>query len=477
MRLSEHVRGAAARFRAKLGRCAGAQLRQLESILNRNGGSAWGRRHGFGAIRSYAEFARALPVSTYSDLAPWIERVAAGEPDVLACGPVVAFEETGGSSGGRKLVPHTAEGLAAFHRGLAPWLDDLFQSHPQIAEGTFYWAISPAGRAPRRTAGGIPIGLPDAAYFGEAVQQAVLDTLAVPPALGELADMDEWRRATLAHLLARRDLTLISVWSPTFLTELLRHAGERDYAKLWPRLRVISCWDQAAARPHAERLRALFPGVTVQGKGLLATEGLVTMPLAGCEFPVLALESGFWEFVDEGARACMAHEVRAGGEYALLMTTHAGLYRYAIGDRVKVRGFAQDTPLLEFIGRGDLASDLCGEKLTEDFVAKALTPLRLQFAMLSPARHDRRYLLLLDAHEAGDESRAAAARRVERALRENPQYSYARSIGQLGAVRAVACERPLEKWIARGVARGQRLADIKLPALAPDAEWSAEARR
>jgi len=300
----------------------------------------------------------------------------------------------------------------------------------------------------------------------------------VPAALGEITDFETWRERTLAHLLASENLALISVWSPTFLTELLRAAGESlDYSKIWPRLKVISCWDQASAGPQADRLRQLFPGVTVQGKGLLATEGLISIPLCGYAFPALAIESGFWEFVDPGGRACMAHEVIADREYAVLMTTHSGLYRYAIGDRVKIRGFAGDTPLLEFIGRGDLASDLCGEKLTEDFVAKALATLRLQFAMLSPAQQDRRYVLLLDAREVADESRLAAARRVDQALKANPQYLHARQIGQLGAVRAVGCERPLEKWIARGVARGQRLADIKLQALVPDAEWSARGAR
>ena len=302
------------------------QARRLRAILVRNQDCEYGRSHGFAAIADPAAFAQRVPVVRYDALRGAIDRMADGERGVLVSDPVVAFEETGGSSGGAKLVPYTEAALASFRRGLLPWLDDLYTGVRGLDDGRAYWSISPAARAPRITAGEIAVGLPsDAAYLGEDVATELLATLCVPPAAARLRDIDAWRRFTLIHLLAAADLALVSIWSPTFLQELLRlrrttpswlcrcivdgdpgvdatAAGaalprpradrargelvrvvllerEPEWARLWPRLAVISCWDQAAARPYAAALRRAFPGVRVQGKGLLATEGIGTIPL------------------------------------------------------------------------------------------------------------------------------------------------------------------------------------------------------
>src|SRR5258706_1936556 len=119
------ISGSAARFRALLPRAAETQKQRLLALLRRNAGTEFGRLHGFASIRDEDEYRARVPVASYEDLRPAIERMAAGEPDVLVSGRVIAFEETGGSTGGAKLIPFTAEALAAFRRALVPWLDAL----------------------------------------------------------------------------------------------------------------------------------------------------------------------------------------------------------------------------------------------------------------------------------------------------------------------------------------------------------------
>lgn len=433
------------------------QRRRLRSILAANAGCEYGRRHGFGGIASADEYRARVPVVRYEELAGDISRMAAGEPDVLAAGPLVAFEETGGTSAGPKLVPYNEPLLASFRHALLAWLDDLASAHPRIASGRAYWAISPAARAPRTTPGGLPIGLgSDAAYFGAKLAPLVLETLAVPP--GAHADLAAWRAATCAHLGACHDLALVSVWSPTFLLELAAHVALDPV--------VISCWDQAAARPYAEELRRRFPRARLQGKGLLATEGVVSIPLEGLAWPVLAVDSGYYEFVDDRGRSYEAPDLQPGADYELLMTTAGGLYRYAIGDCVRVRGYAGEAPLLEFTGRA-AALDLCGEKLTEAFVNGALAPLGLRFALLAPrANGHAGYALVVDAQEVAADEAARLAARADAALCANPQYAHARGLGQLAPLALERRERPLQAWLQRGLRRGQRLGDIKPPALA-----------
>ncbi|MGH7552488.1 MAG: GH3 family domain-containing protein, partial [Longimicrobiales bacterium] len=88
------------------------------------------------------------------------------------------------------------------------------------------------------------------------------------------------------------------------------------------------------------------------------------------------------------------------------------------------------------------------------------------FAALAPASNGRpHYDLILDSAEYPRRSAAALADQVDRALRDNPQYDYARKLRQLDAVTARAIARPLERYYARELSRGRRAGDIKPPVL------------
>jgi GH3 auxin-responsive promoter len=458
----------AARFRSLLPQASQIQHARLRSILARNAGTEFGRAHGFDQISSPQAYRERVLVRTYEDFAPYIERLASGETNVLTREAVIAFEETAGSTSGPKLIPMTAPLLESFGCALRAWLDDLAIAFPPIAQGRAYWSISPAARSARSTPSGIPIGLGgDAAYFGE-LAALVAATLAVSPDTAHSSSIEQWRESTCRQLENCADLSLISVWSPTFLLELLDQVDLRRKP-----LAVISCWDQAASRPWAQALSQRLPGVKIQGKGLLATEGVVSIPLAGLDWPVLAVDSGYYEFLDDDGKAFEASSLNPGQEYAVLMSTEGGLYRYAIGDRVRMHGFVGEAPLLEFCGRGACASDLCGEKLTEAFVVKALAPLGQNFLLLAPACGTRpQYELFCDAHRVPSAQLDALAAQADRLLQANPQYAYARSLGQIEAVRARRVVRPLQTWIAHNSTRGQRLGEIKAPVLSADPHWA-----
>jgi hypothetical protein len=255
----------------------------------------------------------------------------------------------------------------------------------------------------------------------------------------------------------------------------------------WPRLGLISCWADAAAAHCLGETRALFPGVEVQPKGLLATEGCVSLPLLGRPAPVLALRSHFFEFQppDEAAACRLAHELDRGGRYRVVLTTGGGLYRYQLRDEVEVVAFENQCPLLRFLGKADRVSDLVGEKLAEPhvravldrvFKARGLAPL---FALLVPAPGPpRRYRLYLQDARVAEWQEASAA--LEAGLCENPYYRHAVRMGQLA---------PSEVWFLnpegesawriyerRCLARGQKAGGIKPTALDPWTGWPDEFR-
>ena len=482
------------------------QLALLKRILERGAASAFGRAHGFEGLDSLAAFRRQVPVRGYDGFKPWIDRVAAGEGAVLTAEPVIAFEETGGSRSGRKLVPYTQASLQGFRSAVLPWLGDLAEQRPATFAGRAYVAISPAVRAPRITAGGIPIGMPsESAYLGEDLMAALESMLALAPQ--GVVDIDCWRFVTLRSLLTAADLSFVSVWSPTFLLSLVQalpalleplarslHDGASegsaiqspafapdpararlistaaardpiDTRRIWPQLCTVSAWADGASRPYAQRLREMFPHAQLQPKGLLATEGAVSIPWSGPDGAVPALTSAFLEFIGDDGGVLLCDELCEGEGYRVVMTTPGGLYRYDLGDRLRCRELHDGLPRLEFIGRAGVATDIVGEKLTEDFVADVLSRVDVRACLAPRATATPFYELLVEAPR--DNVRLIAAS-VEQRLRENPRYAYARAIGQLGPVVPRAVERLLDRYMDFEADRGRRLADIKPPILIDD---------
>jgi len=221
--LEERVTPYKESFERGLQNSLGVQWHLLQEILRTNRETVFGREYGFESIGNYLKFCQRVPIHSYEALHPYIQRIAAGEAGVLSADPVVAFEVTGGSSDGAKLIPYTSKGLAGFRQAIFPWLADLLQQRPRIKLGKSYWAISPVARSDRRDAcpTGVNIGMSDAAYFGEELAGTIASLLAVSPEFAEISNVAEWRYLTALFLLATADLTLISIWSPTFLLQLL----------------------------------------------------------------------------------------------------------------------------------------------------------------------------------------------------------------------------------------------------------------
>lgn len=487
-------------------RSGGVKERQekwLRTCLKRNEKTGYGQLFDFAGIRSVEEYRDRVPLTSYEDIKPWIERITNGEADVLFEGLPVAFERTGGSAGGSKLIPYSDESLLDFRTAILPWMADAILKHG-LSSGCAYLAISPATRQPEQTSGGITVGLPDGAYLGNDALYALAELSAVPVWVADMPNVADWQLASVYSLVRRNDLELISIWSPTFflmlmdaiesrfgeLKVLLRQGGalfqqtlppdamalgrlnayiqNKDARALWPNLKLVSCWKDASSKSFFDELKRRLPHATFQGKGLLATEGIVTVPNQE-DHPALAVDSGFFEFLDDAGYTLFAHELECGSKYEVVMTTSGGLYRYRTGDCVVYEGIAEGLPLLCFLGRSGLVSDLVGEKLTEEFVAGCLDAIH-GFHMLVPSVRDKPgYVLVLD-HRTDIRPEVMQVS-IEEKLSNNPQYAYARRMGQLDSLSVILVHDPLAIYVNRIIKNGIRLGDIKVPALRPEADW------
>ncbi len=448
---------------------AGTQTRLLAETLHANRDTWFGRAYDFARLQTPADYRRAVPLATADDFDDAVRRIGDGEANVLTAEPVVLLEPTSGSTGGEKLIPFTATRLRQLQCAVAVWVYDLFRHRPAVRRGRAYWSISPALGGPRRSPGGIPIGFDsDSAYLGTLERFALRRLLAVPDGVSRIADIDAFRTTTLDHLKRARDLSLISVWSPTFLTALLADL-DRPARDLWPWLTLVSCWADASSAAYIPELRALMPGVELQPKGLLATEGVVSVPLVGYDGAALAIRSHVFEFLADDGTVYWSHELDVGGRYEIVLTTGGGLYRYRLRDLVECVGRVERCPLVRFIGKADRTCDLVGEKLGEPFVRDVLDRLGVSgFAMLVPIdARPPHYRLYCDARGVLDTATLDAA------LAANPHYRYARGLGQLGPPEIHATVSGWASYERSCLARGVRAGNVKATALDSWLGWPA----
>jgi GH3 auxin-responsive promoter len=507
-------------FEAALGDPDSAQEKILRDFIRKNSDTEFGRLHRLSDVRNAAQFAQRVPVRDYDDIRPWIDRIRLGERNALTSEPVRRLVPTGGSSTGRKLIPYTVSMHVDLNRAIGPWLHDLHRQNPRAFSGPSYWSISPATHINNSEQSSVPIGFDDdSAYLGGWRRPIVASIMAAPAELRDISSIDDWRYVTVLFLLRRRDLSLISVWHPSFMSLLLeamrneweqlvrdvacgscevirrlpmsvaglvqsrpdRHradelfrAGPMRLQEIWPGLKVLSCWADGNAAPAAAEIAESMPFVMVQPKGLLATEGVVSIPFGGLH--PLAVRSHFLEFEDDAGAIRLASEIERGRQYKVILTTGGGLVRYRLNDRVEVDGLVDKTPSIRFVGRAGMISDLRGEKLSDGFVADVLARLfdernpRPSFAMLAPdtGADGCWYTLYLNADVS-----PGSGSMLDQLLSANGQYAYCRRLGQLGTPRLFRLSGDAYgSYCERLRNAGQQLGDIKPVGLSCLDNWS-----
>jgi GH3 auxin-responsive promoter len=511
------------RLRAELRDPASVQEALLHAYVRANQETAFGQRHGFATIRSVRDYRAAVPISSYDDLEPYVQRISRGEPNVLTREPVDRLVPSSGSTSAAKLIPFTAGLRREFSSAVDAWMADLLTTIPSVANGPAYWSITPPVPQTFDVETTIPTGFDeDSRYLGGTRQALARAIFAVPPGVARLQEIESFQYATVLFLLRSCGLRLISVWHPSFLDRLLdtlsthyseliedvrhgtlsppeaestsretiadlsrslradparaavlRRCRPDDIRAIWPDLSVVSCWADGPSRAPAEHLAKRLGGVPLQPKGLLATEGVVTIPFDGLH--PLAIGSHVFEFLDGAGGVRPPHELEPGAEYTVLLTTAGGLYRYRLGDRVRVDGFVERTPSLTFVAREDRVADWFGEKLSEGFVAGVVDRLfdgrAPRFAMLAPERTDLgvAYTLFID----GEGEYPALAQRLESSLRSNPNYAWCVDLGQLRPAQIVHVGADAGRsYVDACVADGQRLGDVKPTTLRGEMGWS-----
>jgi hypothetical protein len=503
------------KFERNINNVEAIQRQRLTRWLAAASRSPEGQRRGIRPDWTWEQFAAAMPVTTYADYADALNQQRATRQSVLIDSPVQRYQPTSGSTSAVKWIPYTKLFLEELDEVISAWVGDLYRLYPTQTQGTHYWSLSWIPTDMReQTSGDIN---DDMKLLSWGKRLLAYLTQAVPQEVAMASSSDDSLFATLAYLLADESFGFMSVWSPTFalgamdqmvrwrveLAQVLERGqwgarqanmpgvrcphspraaallkqwdGKLDpafFAKVWPKLTVVSSWDTAAAAPWADRLRKMLPHAAFQGKGLWATEGVVTFPFQG-RFPLSYL-SHFYEFEEASTGQILAAwQLKDGQEVSPILTTGSGFARYKMADVVRVDSHLGQVPCLTFLGRND-GVDLVGEKTSATLALQIQAELDLrgtvpvtllaldQSTNLAPG-----YCLLVEC-DAGTDAipvQRHLAEQIEKALQQNFHYRLARELGQLQPAACIALPLMREIYLDQCRERGMVEGNIKIEPL------------
>jgi hypothetical protein len=387
---------------------AAAQRRRLAAILSGARGTAFAAEHGLRGDEDLDGFRARVPIRTHAELTPWLDRVGAGERGVLTGAPVRSLLETSGTTGKPKWLPVTDAWAGTVADAQALWVLGLLRDDEGLAQGKALSVVSPAEHA--RSPGGLAVGsntgrmflaqpwwvrwrapVPYAAYCVEdptvraycvlrhAVAQPVRSWTTANPStiLLYCRRLREWwedLRADAAEgTLARGPAASLDPATRRAAGRGLGRVKLGDDPRpsaIWS-LRRVNCWTGGSAPFFLSRLPgALGADIPVREVGVTASEGFFAIPVDD-EAPVAWLAGHVLEFVGDDGAPRAAWEVEDGCEYRLVVTTEAGLYRYDLGDVVRIAGRYGGAPRMVFCRKAGNVLNAMGEKVTEDQVVEA----------------------------------------------------------------------------------------------------------
>jgi hypothetical protein len=508
------------------------QIGLLKQIIRANRNTQYGKYHHFEMINSLADWHQ-LPITEYCDYQDYISKIQKGEQEILTIDPVLLLEPTSGTSSDSKFIPYNQTLKKQFQQAIDAWIFQTYRIYPSLVGGKHYWALSPSSLQKDLPASKVPTAFADDTEYFPAWQKIIIEhLLAVPAEVSQITNPTTFQYLTLFFLLCTKQLRYISIWNPTFLTvlleqftfkkqELLRDIEQGTLAQslvldfntrqillnktkplpkrakelyviiqkhanpwphIWPQLKVISAWGDNQAAIFFDALQEKFPNTIVERKGLLATEGVISLPFGlglGCP---AAFRSHFLEFIDcQTKQIYYLWQLEKGKQYSVVLTTGGGLYRYCLHDLVEVTSFYRQVPCLRFRGKDNRVVDLTGEKISEQQVSQILEKLKTEwgysfaFNLLAPRQQENKVFYTLFIEPCSDKNYDFnfILSFLESELSNNFHYHHARNLGQLSNLKLflIDINTANQAYLEHEQATGKRLGNIKPAVLSNYMNW------
>ena len=350
----------------------------LEHLIQKAKDTEYGRNHAFDSIKGYDDYVGCVPVNTYEELKGDIDRMRQGETDILWPGRTKWYAKSSGTTNDKsKFIPVTQDGLHDIH--YAGGFDSVaiyLRNNPKSRLFDGRALILGGSHAPNYNLPGSLVGDLSAILIENITPLANL--VRVPKKSTALLSDFEVKRDRIAREAMTKNVTNISgvpSWMLSMLTRMMEITGKTHLEEVWPNIEVFF-HGGVAFTPYREQYKRLITSPNMHYMETYnASEGFFGIQDDPTDKSMLLmLDYGvFYEFIpmdSENRQPIPLWEVETGKNYAMVISTSCGLWRYEIGDTIQ---FTSTNPYKFIIsGRTKHFINAFGEELIVDNAEQGL---------------------------------------------------------------------------------------------------------
>lgn len=437
----------------------------LNSILERADSSLYAKEHSFDKICDIYSYQESQPITSWDDYTQYVDMMIDGKSDVLFNGATESFINTSGTTAAPKNIPESKLGKSSkgfISKAKFEMLASLIPSF--IKSGSILPIIVLSNST---TESGITCSTASALAIGQ-LSSELIQRIVFPIEIIQIQDVELFSYLNMLYAIACEDMSLIVGNNACRMVKLVEIAdlakdmiiaditnGDISYpcsekdrlivdslrskltpnikrgaelqaivdagkpftpASYWSRLKVVSFWTSASVGYSIPDLMPLLSSdVKVVDAGYGASELKINIPFEfGAKDGMLSIATAFYEFLpynSESQEPLLSHELAEGGEYELVVTTYAGLYRYNMHDIVRCNGFVGGVPKIEFLHKSGEVGNILGEKLQGSSLTQAISyltnkiDLSIRQFQISADYQNRNYILYVECSKGEDKAR------------------------------------------------------------------------
>ncbi|MBL7897017.1 MAG: GH3 auxin-responsive promoter family protein [Crocinitomicaceae bacterium] len=355
----------------------------LKNLLEKSAGTEFAKKNNFGSIREQNDFRKNVPLSDYESIAPFVERLLKNEQNLLWSSEIKWFAKSSGTTTGRsKFIPVSKESLEECHYKGGKDLLSLYYN--QLPDRKLYKGkhLILGGSAEINY-------FNDDSYFGD-LSAIILKNMPWWAEIRrtpsrDIALMSEWEEKIekLAQSTLREDIYILAgvpSWTLILCKRILEITGKNNLREVWPNLELFM-HGGVNFEPYREQFRKLIPFDDMHYvETYNASEGFFGIQDdLNLKELLLMLDYGiYFEFIPmtdfdgvNSKNVLSLGEVKVNENYALVISTNAGLWRYIIGDTIR---FTSTKPYrFKITGRTKSFINAFGEELVVENAERAIT--------------------------------------------------------------------------------------------------------
>ena len=358
------------------------QHKQLKSLLSTARNTEWGLKHDYKSIQEYADFCERIPLQTYDDIKPYVTRMINGERNILWPSVVRWYAKSSGTTNDKsKFLPVTPEILKGCHfKGGFDTVSIYLQNNPDSHFFASKGLILGGSHSPSPLNRNAHCGDLSAVLLQNL--NPLVNLIRVPNK--KIILMDEWESKIKAIVESTwktdvNSLSGVPSWMLVLIKAVLQKTGSEYLTDVWPNMEVFF-HGGISFEPYRDQYKALIPSDRMHYMETYnASEGFFGLQDNPEEHSLLLMidYSVFYEFIpinevgEEHPTVLPLEAVEVGKNYAMVITTSGGLWRYQIGDTVRFTSLYPHKFVIS--GRTKNFINAFGEELMVDNADKAIS--------------------------------------------------------------------------------------------------------